>query len=44
MNNFPTAIFLNVKLLQILFGGEIRKTRTTVRYDLLLNIFKKSTI
>ena len=43
MNNFPVGSFLYVKLLQILFVGKVRKTRTTARYNLLLNIYKKST-
>ena len=44
MNNFPTESFLYVKLLQIVFVAEVIKTRTTARYNLLLNIYKKSTI
>ena len=44
MINFPTGSFLYVKLLQILFVGKVRKTRTTAGYNLLLNIYKKSII
>ena len=44
MNNFPTGSFLYVKLLPILFVGKVRKTRTTAGYNLLLNIYEKSTI
>ena len=38
MKNFPTEIFLQVKLFQILFVGKVRKTLTTARIDLLLNL------
>ena len=44
MNNFHTGSFLYVKLLQILFVGKVRKTRTVAGYNLLLNIYQKSTI
>ena len=44
MNNCPTGSFLYVKLLQLLFVGKVIKTRTMPRYNLLLNIYKKSTI
>ena len=44
MNNFLTESSLYVKLLPILFVGKARKTRTTARINLLLNIYKQSTI
>ena len=44
MNNFPTRSFLSVKLSQTLFVGKVRKTQTIARINLLLNIYKQSTI
>ena len=44
MNNFLTGSSLYVKLPAILFVGEVRKRRTTARINLLLNIYKQSTI
>ena len=44
MNNFVTESFLYVELTSILFVGKGRKTRTTARINLLLNIYKQSTI
>ena len=44
MNNFPAGSFLYVELPPILFVGKVRKTRTTARINLLLNIYKQSTI
>ena len=44
MNNFPTGSFLSVKLTQTLFVGKVRKMRTMARINLLLNIYKQSTI
>ena len=44
MNNFPAGSFLYVELLSILFVGKVRKTRTTARMNLLLNIYKQSII
>ena len=44
MNNFPTGSFLSVKFTQTLFVGKVRKTRTMARINLLLNIYKQSTI
>ena len=42
MNNFPTGSFLLIKLPhQILFVRKLRKTRTTARINLLLNIYKQ---
>ena len=43
MNNFLTESSLYVKLPPILFVGKARKTRTA-RINLLLNIYKQSTI
>ena len=44
MNNFPAGSFLYVELPSILFVGKVRKTRTTARMNLLLNIYKQSII
>ena len=44
MNNFPAGSFLYVELPPILFVGKVRKTRTTTRINLLLIIYKQSTI
>ena len=44
MDNFPAGRFFYVKLPPILFVGKVRKTRSTARINLLLNIYKKSTI
>ena len=44
INNFPAGSFLYVELPAILFVGKIIKTRTTARINLLLNIYKQSTI
>ena len=44
MNNFPAGSFLYIKHPQILFVGKFIKTRTTARINLLLNIYKQSTI
>ena len=44
MNNFPAGSFLYVELPSILFAGKVRKTGTTTRINLILNIYKQSTI
>ena len=44
MNNFRARSFLYVELPPILFVGKVRKTQTTARINLLLNIYKQSTI
>ena len=44
MNNYPAGSFLYVELPPILFVEKVRKTRTTARINLLLNIYKQSTI
>ena len=44
MNNFLTESSWYVKLPPILFVGKARKTRPTARINLLLNIYKQSTI
>ena len=40
MNNFPAGSFLYVELPPIIVIGNVRKTRTTARINLLLNIYK----
>ena len=44
INNFSTGNFLYVELTPILFVGKVRKSRTTASINLLLNIYKQSTI
>ena len=44
MNNYLTGAFLYVERSPILFVGKFRKTRTMARINLLLNIYKQSTL
>ena len=44
MKNFPIQSFLWIKIFQILFVGKARKTRTTARINLLLNLYKQLSI
>ena len=43
IKNFPTGSWKEVKLFPIIFVGKGRKTQTTARINLLLNLYKQST-